>query len=122
LVQPDASANVGASHRHGTSLTLGKEAMTDARDRKAKEIQDAIREVLYRDWDPLNVCDAGPKDEYDSYIGAIYRILASSPSREAVARELVRIESESMGFDQVKEEALLRVADKLLSIDIRLLR
>jgi hypothetical protein len=96
--------------------------MTDARDRKAKEIQDAIREVLYRDWDPLNVCDAGPKDEYDSYIGAIYRVLASSPSREVVARELVKIESESMGFDQVREEALFPVADKLLSIDVRLAR
>jgi hypothetical protein len=96
--------------------------MSDARDRKAKEIQDAIREVLYRDWDPLNVGDAGPTDEYDGYIGAIYRVLASSPSREVVARELVKIESESMGFGQVKDEALFPVADKLLSIDVRLTR
>jgi IS30 family transposase len=96
--------------------------MNDARDLRAKEIQDGIREVLYRDWDPLNVCGAGPKDEYDSYVGTIYRVLASSPSREAVARELLKIERESIGFDRVKEEALFSVADKLLQIDLKLAR
>jgi hypothetical protein len=96
--------------------------MSDPREERARLIQDSIREVLYRVWDPLNVCDAGPKDEYDSYIGPIYRVLVSAPSREAVARELMKIESESLGFDRAKEADLLPVADKLLSIDVRLIR
>jgi len=96
--------------------------MTDTRDKRAKEIQDAIRDVLNREWDPLNVRDAGPKDEYDGYIGRIYRLLVSAPPREVIARELKKIEHESMGFDKAKEDALLPVADRLLAIDVRLTR
>lgn len=82
-------------------------------------IQAAIREVLYRDWDPIGVCGIAPVDEYDSYIGSIYRLLSTAPTRESVAQELLKIEKECMGYDHAIE-SLLPVADKLLAIDIQL--
>jgi len=92
--------------------------MSTERVQRAKTIQASIREVLYHDWDPISICGCGPKDEYDSYIGRIYTLLSTRPTRHAVAQELLRIERESMGYDQAKEEALLPVADKLLALDI----
>ena len=94
-------------------------SMKTTRNDRAMEIQDAIREVLYRDWDPIGVYGNAPEDEYDSYIGGIYRLLSSAPSRETVAQTLVKIEKECMGYDQAREEPLLPVADKLLAIDIQ---
>ena len=38
--------------------------MSDLREKRAAEIQDAIRQVLYREWDPIGVCGAEPDDEY----------------------------------------------------------
>jgi hypothetical protein len=54
--------------------------MTQSKEKRAAEIQDAIRQVLYRDWDPIGVCGVAPEDEYDSYIGGVYRILSTSRS------------------------------------------
>ena len=95
--------------------------MSDTRDKRAEEIQAAIRGVLFYDWDPVNVRgNEKLKDEYDRYIAQIYRVLTSTPTREAIAHELVTIEWECMGLGQTKEAALFPVADKLLSIDVRL--
>src|SRR5437773_9776236 len=63
-------------------------AMSESREKRAAEIQDAIRQILYRDWDPIGVSGAAPDDEYDSYIGGVYRILASSRSEEALIQFL----------------------------------
>ena len=40
----------------------------------AAEIQDSIRQILFRDWDPIGVSndDEWPDDEYDSYIAPVY--------------------------------------------------
>ena len=95
--------------------------MADAGDERAREIQDAIREVLFREWDPISVnSNENLRDEYDSYVGRIYRVIASDPNRHAVARELLTIERECMGLGQGREETLFPVADRLLSIDVRL--
>jgi hypothetical protein len=94
--------------------------MTDSREKRAEEIQRVIGEILYRDWDPIGVCGTGPKDEYDAYIGRIYRLLVSRPSWEIVANELIKIEKDHMGFDCVREGSLQGVAKKLLSINVNL--
>jgi hypothetical protein len=97
--------------------------MTASHQQRAADIQKAIRDVLFYDWDPIDVSQGGPHDEYDSYVGPIYRLLASNPSRESVAETLYDIERNSMGLgeiDNVPPRLLLPVADKLLAIDIRL--
>ena len=90
---------------------------------RAREIQVAIARVLLEDWDPIGIRDVPEaQDEYDDYVGAIYRLLADGASAMAIAQHLCSIERNSMGFDQVAPEALLPIAEKLLSLDVRLQR
>jgi len=94
--------------------------MVDSRDRRAEDIQDSIRQILYRDWDPIGVCDVGPECEYDSYIGAVYRILATSRSEEALIDFLSKIESDLMSFDSASQGRLRRLVQKLLALNVKL--
>ncbi|HBR56248.1 MAG TPA: hypothetical protein DEA22_02055, partial [Blastocatellia bacterium] len=44
---------------------------------RALEIYDSIRQVLLREWDPIGVAnEPGLENEYDGYIGPVYRMLA----------------------------------------------
>jgi hypothetical protein len=54
----------------------------DQREHRGRDIQDRIGRILYEDWDPLGLRGVAPSDEYDSYIGGVYRLLA----RAQVAR------------------------------------
>ena len=94
--------------------------MSDQRDLHGRAILAAIRKVLYREWDPLDVCDVGPEDTYDNQIGRIYRLLVKVPTREAIAQELKKIQLELIGPDYSKEKRLYSIADMLMAIDIKL--
>jgi len=92
----------------------------DARDQRAQEIQESIRDVLLRDWDPIHVQDEPQaQDEYDSYVGGVYRLIASGASPRALAEHLARIERDAMGFGTSAEQ-LIEVAMKLSKLDVRL--
>ena len=92
----------------------------DPHERRAREIQDSIREVLIRDWDPIGVQDVPEaQDEYDGYIGGVYRLLASSASEDAIAMHLASVERDAMGLFTTAE-ALLPVARRLRQLDVRL--
>ena len=95
--------------------------MSNRRDDAAK-IMDAIREVLVRDWDPIGVMDdpEWPRDEYDSYIGEIYKYLARDEPADFIARHLCFIEETRMGLGRLKESVRLPVALKLKAIDVSL--
>lgn len=90
------------------------------RESQAESITDAIRQVLVRDWDPIGVMDdpEWPRDEYDSYIGEIYRYLARGESLEFIARHLCFIEDKVMGLGRLPESSRLPVAKKLKAIDV----
>ncbi len=89
--------------------------MAESKEKRGAEIQDAIRQILYRDWDPTGVCGAAPEDEYDSYIGGVYRILSSSRSEDALIEFLA-----VHGSQESAPERLRSVAQKLLALDVRL--
>jgi hypothetical protein len=89
----------------------------DPRKRKAREIQGRIREVLLREWNPIG-CGV-PEDEYDAYIGGVYRLLAQGASTEQIAGHLAAVEHREIGFD-VTPESLKEVAAKLNEIDVNL--
>lgn len=95
--------------------------MTNRGDRAAI-INEAIRQVLVHHWDPIGVMDdpEWPRDEYDSYIGEIYRYLARGESTEFIARHLCFIEEKLMGLGRLPESARLPVAQKLKAIDVSL--
>jgi hypothetical protein len=92
----------------------------DSRERRAREIQDSIRDVLIRDWDPIHVQDIPEaQDEYDRYIGGVYRLLASEASESEIAAHLAAVEREYMGFF-TSADALLPVARRLRQLDVQL--
>src|SRR5688500_4481596 len=81
--------------------------------KKAAEIQESIRKILFYDWDPIGINDFGPDDEYDSYVGGIYRLLASGADEYKIIERLYQLETTSMGCNGDRER-LKSVAEKLL--------
>jgi hypothetical protein len=95
--------------------------MTSPKAKRGAEIQDAIRQVLFREWDPIGVKDnPNLQDEYDAYIAPVYRILSSSRSEQELVDFLFRTEGESMGLQCDSAERLRPIARKLLELDIAL--
>jgi len=90
------------------------------KERRAKEIMAAIRTILLNDWDPIGIArnPEWPRDEYDAYIGEIYRFLVRGESAEFVARHLCFIEDKLMGLGCADVVKRLPVAQKLKSLDV----
>jgi hypothetical protein len=91
------------------------------RKQRAKEIQDQIRSILLTDWDPIGVGEIPEAaDEYDGYVGGIYRLLSSHASVEDVAPHLHEIVISSIGLSSGGADDHLDVAKKLCALDVRL--
>src|SRR5262245_47900171 len=85
-----------------------------------REIQHEIRTVLLQEWDPIGVAEIPEAwDEYDSYIGGVYQLLASGADARAVAEHLLRIENLQMGLGSRSVESLLPVAERLRALQKR---
>ena len=83
----------------------------------------SIRQVLLRNWDPIGVLEESKaQDEYDTYIGGIYRLLYNSASAEEIASHLANIDKNSMGMPLQPIESLTPVALELKKICIGLER
>jgi len=94
--------------------------MNDAQ-RNARKIQESIRLVLLRDWDPIGIQDVPEaQDEYDSYVGGVYRLLASGATAQEIAEHLFRIEMFQMGLSTSYSARLLPVAAKLRALQVKL--
>jgi hypothetical protein len=99
-----------------------KEDPTEAalRDR-ARQIQESIRAVLLHDWDPIGIQDVREaQDEYDSYVGGVYRLLVSGASEEEIVEHLWQIETITIGLSTGDREKLRPVARRLRSLDGKL--
>ena len=93
----------------------------DDPQRNARKIQESIRLVLLRDWDPIGVQDVPEaQDEYDSYVGGVYRLLASGATAQEIAEHLLRIEMFQMGLGTSNSASLLAVAEKLRALQVKL--
>jgi hypothetical protein len=92
-----------------------------SKEDRAQEIQRQIAEVLRRNWDPIGVRDEPPaQDEYDAYVGGVYRLLATGASARQIAEHLARVEAETLGFHDTNPEMLVPLAKKLLKLNVRL--
>jgi hypothetical protein len=91
------------------------------KEKRVKEIQESIRKILFNDWDPIGIKDE-PKaqDEYDGYVGSIYRLLTSNASEEEIVNHLYKIERETMGIASINKNSLKSIVQKLLSINVNL--
>ena len=94
--------------------------MRGPRDKRAAKIQDSIRQVLFRDWDPIGVNDSWPEDEYDRYVAPVYRILVGSRSENELIDFLRQTEGETIGISCELPEQLGLVARRLLALDVKL--
>ena len=91
------------------------------RRQRVLQIQNAIREILLHQWDPIGVATvAEAQDEYDSYIGGIYRLIASGAGSERIAAHLADIARDEMGLYPSHAGELLRVARELARLDVTL--
>jgi hypothetical protein len=89
-------------------------------DQPPSHVWTQIRVVFNSNWDPIGVIDdtGWPEDEYDSYIGEIYRFLVRGESEEFIARHLCFIENKLMGMGDPGFESRLSVAKLLKSISL----
>ena len=83
---------------------------------KSKKIMKDIRQVLYRDWDPIGIFGYGPEDEYDACIGPVYQILSTSRSEKELVDVLRSFEMKSTAL---ADDVLESVARNLLAISTR---
>lgn len=73
-----------------------------------------MRKVLLEEWDPIGIRDEpGAQNEYDSYLGSLYSLLAEQASEREIAEHLRQIETERMNIRHVSEAQLLEVAKSL---------
>lgn len=94
--------------------------MTDSLPNHAQLYHEVIRRALLSEWDPIGV-GAIPeaKDEYDSYVPTIYRMLISGKLRHEIFDYLWWLETEHMGLigdRQVTEkfaDRLMRIPDEI---------
>jgi len=97
-----------------------------SRERRAREIQSQIAAILLHDWDPIGIADdPGARDEYDSYVGGVYRVLATGGSLAEIEAHLRDIEIHMMGYDETTREADVAratAARRLAALDVRLER
>jgi hypothetical protein len=77
------------------------------------ELAEKIRIVLLRDWDPVGIGDnPNLRDEYDSYIPELVRILsAPSVNREAILAYLLEIETDRMGLPEDPERIAIAASN-----------
>lgn len=110
---PDRVTSFGA---RGSREATG--AMT-SKEERAREIQRSIGEVLLRDWDPVGVRDE-PKaqGEYDAYVGGVYKLIAAGATARELAEHLGRVEAEHLGLKDADPKKLIRVAEKLLKLNV----
>ena len=63
------------------------------------ELQQMVRECLWRDWDPIGVnVLSEAKDEYDAYAPTIAAMLLDGADAYKVLEHLKRLETDSMGL------------------------
>ena len=99
-------------------MNPGSIAMSDSKKNRAVEIQNSIRQILYREWDPIGVAGSAPEDEYDSYIGPVYRILSGNRSEQELVEFLFRTECEVIGVSCESPEHLRPVVHRLLQLNV----
>src|SRR5437868_11934527 len=81
-------------------------------------LQASIADVLLHDWDPIGIQDeAGAQDEYDDYVGGVYRLLVDGATETQLADHLFRIEADAMGIPRSDPSTLLPVAKKLFALE-----
>lgn len=77
--------------------------------------------MLLHDWDPIGVQEISEaQDEFDSYVGGVYRLLSRGATEEEIVDHLQHIERVTMGLPARDRSALFPVAQGLIRLDVAL--
>jgi hypothetical protein len=84
---------------------------------KGKELWQAVKEILFREWDPIGI-NSNPalSDEYDSYVSAIVRLLQAEADEYKIAEHLCNLQRVSLGMSSANEERDREIARRLKSL------
>ncbi len=89
------------------------------KDKKLARIWREIYKIFMNDWDPVGVLGIPEaKDEYDSYIEGLYKLLSSGASENILYDYLYNIETETMGLPG-NGATIKKVVKKLKQIDFK---
>lgn len=89
--------------------------MSEAIER-ARGLQQKVKEILLREWDPIGVLDIPEaQDEYDGYVPSIYSMLISRKPLNEVFDYLLWAEEEHMGLTADKQRTQ-SIAEKLIAL------
>jgi hypothetical protein len=88
-----------------------KDSLTAAKDFL---VYKKIDDILWFDWDPIGVNEFGPRDEYQSYVPEIFKLVKTNADRQQIAERLFKLETETIGMGGSMENCLF-VAEKLLN-------
>ena len=84
---------------------------------KGKELWQAVKEILFREWDPIGVnSNPARSDEYDSYASGIVRLLQAEADEYKIAEHLRSLQRVSMGMSSANEERDRGIARRLISL------
>ncbi|NDV94567.1 hypothetical protein D0T84_06475 [Dysgonomonas sp. 521] len=66
---------------------------------KEKELYDAIDEILWKDWNPININDnENIRDEYQSYTPHVFKLKIQGADIVKIARHLYNVETINIGL------------------------
>ena len=81
---------------------------------------DSIRAILFEHWDPIGVNEnQNLRDEYDSYIAPVYRLLTEGASAAKITDYLFKLEHE-LGMPAKSKDHLPPIVRKLQALNIKL--
>ena len=84
---------------------------------KIKELLQAVKEVLFREWDPIGVnSNPARSGEYDSYASGIVRLLQAEADEYKITEHLRSLQRVSMGLSSANEKRDRRIARRLISL------
>ena len=84
---------------------------------KRKEILQSVKEVLFREWDPIGLnSNPARNDEYDSYASGIVRLLQAEADEYKIAEHLRNLQRVSMAMNSTNEERDRGIARRLISL------
>jgi len=93
-----------------------------AESHRGREIQDEIRSVLEKSWDPIGLFPGGPKGEYDDYIGRVYRLLIDEAGELALTRYLMEVEAALLADRPRHSDRIAATVRRLMELDVTLAR
>jgi hypothetical protein len=94
---------------------------TQKRRREGGEYRASVREMLFRDWDPIGISEiaGAPTDEYDRYADRVFAMFCDDQTTEkSIAAYLYEVATASMGLSEHghQTEKANRVAKRLVEL------